>query len=171
MDFMNALNIALRPALPADAPTLLALARDAIDELAAEDYDEAQRGAWIEALEDGFAERLAKSLALVATIGGAPIGFATLVDNAKIDLLYVDPRAARRGAADTLLDALERLAGARGASAVVADASDVAKPLFDKRGYAAQRRNTVPLGDEWLATTTMRKAFRTEANDNSPRGI
>ena len=37
------------------------------------------------------------------------------------------------------------------------DASDTARGFFEHRGYVPQRRNTVLLGDEWLATTTMEK--------------
>ena len=151
--------VALRPMLPTDVPTLALIARDAIDELAAEDYDDSQRAAWIEAIEDDFGSRLGRALTLVATAEGTPIGFASLVGNSKIDLLYVDPRASGSGVATALCDALEKLAGARGAKELIVDASDNAKPLFDKRGYASLRRNTVPLGDEWLANTSMRKAL------------
>ena len=58
------------------------------------------------------------------------------------------------------------LAGARGATHLISDASDNAVPFFEKRGYVAQSRNTVITGDEWLANTTMRKALA--ANGNTP---
>jgi len=53
--------------------------------------------------------------------------------------------------------ALEKLAGARGAKEITVDASDAARGFFEKRGYSAQSRNTVSLGGEWLANTTMTK--------------
>ena len=112
---------------------------------------------WIDALEASLGARLANALALVATAGGAAVGFASLIDNSHVDHLYVDPRAARQGIATALCDALERLAAARGAKELTVDASDTAKPLFDARGYTALRRNTVPTGDEWLANTSMTK--------------
>ncbi|HEY2242622.1 MAG TPA: GNAT family N-acetyltransferase, partial [Xanthobacteraceae bacterium] len=31
--------------------------------------------------------------------------------------------------------------------------------FFEKRGFSAQSRNTVSLGGEWLANTTMTKAL------------
>ena len=49
---------------------------------------------------------------------------------------------------------------ARGAQRLIADVSDTALPFFQKRGFQPQRRNTVPLGDEWLANTTMEKRSR-----------
>jgi len=56
-----------------------------------------------------------------------------------------------------LLDAVEKLAASRGTKKLTVDASDTARPLFEKRGYVAQRRNTVIRGEEWLANTTMEK--------------
>jgi putative acetyltransferase len=69
------------------------------------------------------------------------------------------PSVARQGIATLLLDALEKLAAARGAKRLTVDASDTARDFFDKRGYKPQRRNSVPLGGEWLANTTMEKAL------------
>ena len=59
--------------------------------------------------------------------------------------------------ANMLLDALEKLAASRGTAKLIVDASDTARALFEKRGYVAQRRNTVIRGDEWLANTTLEK--------------
>jgi putative acetyltransferase len=72
-------------------------------------------------------------------------------------MLYVHPAAAGQGAGTMLCDALEKLAGARGAKDITVDASDAARGFFEKRGYSAQSRNTVSLGGEWLANTTMTK--------------
>jgi putative acetyltransferase len=72
-------------------------------------------------------------------------------------MLYVHPNAAGQGVASALLDALEKLAGARGATKLTVDASDNAQEFFRKRGYAAQQRNTTTINGEWLANTTMQK--------------
>ena len=73
-------------------------------------------------------------------------------------MLYVHPAAAGQGVGAMLVDALEKLAGGarHGASSRV-DASDSARGFFEKRGYVAQQRNTVSVGDEWLANTTLQK--------------
>jgi putative acetyltransferase len=65
-----------------------------------------------------------------------------------------------------LIDALEKLAAARGAQKLTADASDSAQEFFRRRGFVAQRRNTVPIGDEWLANTTVEK--RLAAKERTP---
>jgi putative acetyltransferase len=93
----------------------------------------------------------------VATLNGAPIGFASLANNETIDLLYIHPAAAGQGAGTMLIDALEKLAGARGAKTLRADVSDTAQDFFRKRGFAPWRRNTVQRGGEWLSNTTMQK--------------
>jgi putative acetyltransferase len=58
-----------------------------------------------------------------------------------------------------LIEALEKLAGGRGAKALTVDASDNATEFFLKRGYEAKQRNTVTVNGEWLANTTMRKTL------------
>lgn len=149
---------ALRPYLPADAPLLAEIFRLSVEELTGEDYNEAQQQAWIAATGgEKFARRLAGELTLVATLEGGPVGFAALKDNALIDLIYVHPAVAGNGVGAMLLDAVEKLAAARGAEKLSADVSDTAHDFFRKRGYVDQRRNTVPLAGEWLANTTMEK--------------
>jgi putative acetyltransferase len=152
-------QLAMRPMLPTDVPLLAEIFRAAIEELAADDYSETQQEAWASTADDGeaFGVKLARELTLVATYGGAAVGFASLADNRRIDMLYVHPAAAGQGAGAILCDALEKLAGARGAKEITVDASDTARGFFEKRGYSAQSRNTVSLGGEWLANTTMTK--------------
>lgn len=153
-------QLALRPMLPTDAPFLAEIFRAAIEELAAEDYSETQREAWAStADEEEFGRRLAGELTLVATYGGSAVAFASLAGNTKIDMLYVHPAAAGQGAAALLCDALEKLAAARGAKELSVEASDTASGFFEKRGFSAKTRNTVTLGDEWLANTTMVKSL------------
>ena len=150
----------LRPFLPADVPLCAAIFEASVTELTGDDYTEAQQEAWIAAFEEeDLAERLGKQLTLIATLRDAPVGFASLKNNSHIDLLYVRPAAVRQGVGTSLCDALEKLAGARGADKLTADVSDTAQPFFARRGYVAQRRNTVPLGDEWLGNTTMQKTL------------
>jgi putative acetyltransferase len=152
-------KLAMRPMLPADVPLLAEIFRTSIEGLTAEDYSEAQRKAWAGAAEDEeeFGARLAGQLTLVATFGGAAVGFAALADNSRIDMLYVHPAAAGQGAGAMLCDALEKLAAARGTKELTVEASDSARGFFDKRGFVPRTRNTVLLAGEWLANTTMTK--------------
>jgi putative acetyltransferase len=149
----------LRPFLQADAPRVAALARASIETLAEDYYDDDQRAAWSARFDDAdaLAEKLSHRLALVAIVAGKIAGFATLKDADELDMLYVSPELARQGVGSALVNALEKLAAARGAETISADVSDAAREFFAKRGYLAQRRNTVQLAGEWLGNTTMTK--------------
>jgi putative acetyltransferase len=152
-------KLAMRPFLAADTPLLAEIFRASVKELTGDDYSEAQQEAWVAAADDeqAFGARLAKGLTLLGTMDGSPVGFASLVDNERLDMLYVHPAAAGHGVGSMLVDALEKLAAARGARRLRAEVSDSAQDFFKRRGFVPQQRNTVPLGDEWLANTTMEK--------------
>ena len=156
---MNA--VALRPYVPADAKRCAEIFRSSIEELAAEDYDADQREAWASRADDeaAFGARLAGALTLLAVIDGEVAGFASLKDGEEIDMLFVDPEFARQGVGRALVDALTKLAQARGAKRLTTEASEVAKPLFERQGFTAQKRNLVRNGDQWLANTTMTKTL------------
>jgi putative acetyltransferase len=151
----------LRPFLPTDTPLLAEIFRASIAELTTDDYNEAQQAAWMASAGDeaAFGARLAGELTLVATIDGAPVGFAALKGNDTIDMLYVHPAVAGQGVGAQLCEALEKLAQARGATRLAADASDTALGFFERRGFVPQRRNSVPRDHEWLANTTVQKTL------------
>src|ERR1700684_2263034 len=159
-------KLAMRPMLPADVPFLAEIFRAAIEELTIDDYSPSQQEAWASAADDeqAFGAKLSGELTLVATFGGAPVGFASLANNVRIDMLYVHPAAAGQGAGAMLCDALEKLAAARGAKEVAVEASDTASGFFEKRGYIAKSRNTVLRAGEWLANTTMTKPLTGKGN-------
>jgi putative acetyltransferase len=158
---MSTVAPSLRPFLPADTPLLAAIFAAAIQELTGDDYDETQQEAWASVADDEeeFGKKLAGELTLIASLKNAPVGFASLRGKDHIDMLYVHPNAAGQGVASALLDALEKLAGARGAEKLAVDASDNAQEFFRKRGYVAQQRNTITINGEWLANTTMQKTL------------
>jgi putative acetyltransferase len=151
----------LRPFLPGDTPLLAEIFRASIAELTNDDYSEAQQAAWMASAGDeaAFGARLAGELTLVATIEGAAVGFAALKGTDTIDMLYVHPAVAGQGVGAQLCDALEKLAAARGATKLTADASDTALGFFSRRGFVPQRRNSVPRDDEWLTNTTVQKTL------------
>src|ERR1700722_10596066 len=161
---------ALRPYLAEDTPVLAAIFVASIEGLTGDDYSEAQQQAWASAADDeeGFGQRLASELTLVATLQSSPVGFASLKGADHIDMLYVHPGAVGQGVASLLCDALEKLAGGRGAKSLTVDASDNAVEFFAKRGYVAMQRNTVTVNGEWLANTTMRKTLGDGAKPEVP---
>jgi putative acetyltransferase len=163
---MTSAPLPLRPFLPADTMALRELFAQSIEELTADDYDEDQRAAWAGAAADAqaFADRLGAMVTLVIQVDGEYAGFAALKNNSTLDMLYVHPYFAGQGVGSTLLDAVERLARARGASDITAESSDTAVPFFEAKGYVATQRNMVPRDDLWLPNTTMKKRLGA-AND------
>jgi putative acetyltransferase len=152
---------ALRPFLAEDTPVLAAIFAAAIEELTGDDYSEAQQQAWASAADDEeqFGKRLASQLTLIATLQNSPVGFASLKGPDHIDLLYVHPSAVGQGVGALLCEALEKIAGGRGAKSLTVDASDNALEFFARRNYVARQRNTVTVNGEWLANTTMQKTL------------
>jgi putative acetyltransferase len=145
--------------MPADTMALRDLFAQSIEELTAEDYTEDQRIAWVTKAEDAqaFADRLSGMVTIIVQVEGEYLGFAALKDNTILDMLYVHPYAAGQGVGTALADALEKLATARGVKEITVEASDTAQPFFEGRGYVAGQRNLIPIEDQWLSNTTMKK--------------
>ena len=152
-------QFALRPFLPQDAPLLADIFRAAVEELTEDDYTPSQQEAWAAEADDleGFAERLGKHLTLVATMEGSPVGFISLDKPTEIGLFYVHPAVAGRGVGKMLYGAVEKLSASRGTPHLSVEASDTAKEFFERRGFTAEQRNSVSVGNEWLSNTTMKK--------------
>jgi putative acetyltransferase len=161
-------QFALRPYLPQDAPMLAEIFRAAVEELTEDDYNPAQQEAWAALADDleEFAARLGKHLTLIATMQGSPVGFISLDAPTDIGLLYVHPAVAGQGVGKTLYDAVEKLSASRGVAQLSVDASDTAREFFERRGFVAEKRNTVSVGNEWLSNTTMKKKLA--ANEDKP---
>jgi len=164
-------QIGLRPFLPADTSILAAIFVASIEELTEDSYSEAQREAWASRAEDeaAFGKNLGSQLTLIATVAGSPVGFVSLKGADHLDMLFVHPGAVRQGVASTLCEAIEKLAAARGAARISVDASDSAQEFFAGRGYVGQQRNSIFIGDEWLANTTMIKALGDTPSNDNPR--
>ena len=152
-------KFALRPFLPDDASVLAEIFRASVEGLTGEDYNPSQQESWAAAADDeqAFFARLNKHLTLVATMEGSPVGFISLDNPTSIGLFYVHPAVARQGIGTMLCDALEKLSAARGTPQLTVDASDSAREFFLRRGFEAHQRNTISVGNEWLANTTMKK--------------
>lgn len=162
---MTSADFPLRPFLPGDTMALRELFAQSIEELTSDDYDEDQRIAWISAAEDAeaFKTRLADMLTLVVNVDGEYLGFASLKNDNIIDMLFVHPYYAGESVGTALVEALEKIAAARGAETLSADASDTAQVFFEKLGFEAIQRNSVPIDDQWLSNTTMMKRLKPAA--------
>ena len=104
---------------------------------AAERYSKAQRDAWSPDCPEAarWAARLRGLRTLVAERAGKPIGFMALREDGYLDLAFVDPDFARQGVGSVLLDGILTEARGLGLRRLWTEASLVARPFFEGRGW------------------------------------
>lgn len=142
-----------------DLPSIGALYRDAVHTLAVEQYDEAQRLAWapLEVDVERWDKRLQGLEVLVADLDGRVMGFVAWKADGYIDLLYTHPAVARTGVATRLMDAAESDVMGRGVTLATVSASDVSRPLFERRGYRVVGEDLIEVRGQVLRSTRMEK--------------
>lgn len=135
-------NLSIRPGEPADAAALSALYAASVRELGARDYSPAQVEAWasLTPSAEGLAARMADGRTRLVAVRQAVVGFIDIEPDGHIDLLYVAPEAAGQGVARLLLDTAEALASAGGATRLYAEASETARPVFERLGFSVTAR-------------------------------
>jgi len=134
---MSADDIAIRPALPADAPRLSRIFAAAIEAKARDSYGPRERAAWAaRGTPAKFASMLADSRnsLLVAAMPSGIVGVGSLTDS-EVSLLYVAPGAVP-GTGGRLLAAVEKLARAAGLTGLTLTASRNALSFYLRHGYA-----------------------------------
>ena len=154
-------GILLRAYAQADNAAILRLFTDTVHTVCLADYTPAQADAWApdSLIADVLCARFLTDYALVAEIGGAPAGFASLKTDGYFDMLYVHKDFQRVGVASSLADALEARAAALGLTEIRTDASLTARGFFTKRGYIVLKQNTVERAGQCLTNFTMVKGI------------
>lgn len=131
-------DLSIRPYQPGDAAVLPALYECSVRQLGARDYSGAQIEAWAslapsaEALDGRMEDGRIRLVAVTDDIAG----FIDVETDGHIDLLYVAPAAAGSGVARTLLETAEVLAPLSGALRLYAEASETARPVFERLGFS-----------------------------------
>ncbi|MGB3712013.1 MAG: GNAT family N-acetyltransferase [Erythrobacter sp.] len=131
-----------------DASALVALTQSAIRVIGARAYSPDQVEAWAAKHDDParFRARAANGATILVANDEAdrPIGYALLEaagdGRGHLDMLYGHPDHTRKGLAGALLAEAEREARARGMRAVFTEASELARPAFERAGYALLNR-------------------------------
>lgn len=135
-------DLSIRPYQPADAPALSALYEASVRALGAGDYAPAQIEAWAsltpsaEALDGRMGDGRTRLVAVADEVAG----FIDVEPDGHIDLLYVAPAAAGAGVARLLLETAEALAPLSGVNRLYAEASETARPAFERLGFAIVAR-------------------------------
>lgn len=139
----------LRPATRNDIPAMMALFHASVHEVAAGDYNQAQRDAW--APDSGeparWEKRLAEQQVWIAETDGAMSGFCAWTIDGYLDLLFVHPNHTRQGVATALCAKAEYDLRSRGVQRVHTQASITAQPFFNRHGFRLVRHQVVRTRD------------------------
>ena len=127
-----------------DASALADIFYDSVRQAARRDYSEEQVAAWAPVKPDParFVARAADGrLTLVAADeDDVPVAYGDLELNGHIDHLYCRPDKVGSGIASRLYDEIERRARAMGISRLFVEASEAARRLFLRKGFAVTAR-------------------------------
>jgi putative acetyltransferase len=138
----------LRCYLPSDAILLTDLHARSVRHYGPRAYTAEQVAAWASTAD---VERLAARCGdgrhvLVAQDGGGRVlGFGDLEADGHLDFLYVAPEADGLHVGSLLYAALEDHARGLGLSRIFVEASELARPLFERRGFVLLGRNDLSL--------------------------
>ncbi|WP_216904728.1 GNAT family N-acetyltransferase [Synechococcus sp. CCY 9618] len=141
----------IRPLRPGDCQQVIAVYHDAVISQAVGLYSPAQIAAWSQHAQhnDGVRSSLLRGHGWVscASHDAAIIeAFAVLDPEDRLALLYCRGRSSRQGRAASLLDTLEPHARHRGVRRLRTEASQLSRPLLERRGWQVEAEETVNLG-------------------------
>jgi putative acetyltransferase len=135
-------ELSIRPFQTGDAAALSALYEVSVRGLGARDYSAAQIEAWASLTPSAevLIERMQDERTRLVAVLDDVAGFIDVEADGHIDLLYVAPAAVGLGVARALLETAEALAPLSGASRLYAEASETARPVFERLGYSVIAR-------------------------------
>lgn len=140
----------LRPFRTDDAAALAALTQAAIRTTGARAYSPDQVAAWAARCPDAahFTARAAEGDTILVAVDSAdrPCAYALCEADGHLDLLHCHPDHAGRGLALALLEAVEAAARSGGARRLYTEASELARPVFARAGYALLHRRDFSIG-------------------------
>ena len=128
-----------------DAAATLQCFHRAVHQTASRDYDQRQVASWAPGdLDlDEWDRRRASVETWVAERDGRLVGFADVDTDGYIDMMFVDPDAARTGVASALLLHLVDLIRSRDGALLSVNASITARPFFERHGFTVTAEQRV----------------------------
>ena len=134
---------------PGDAPAIAALTLAAIRQTALAAYTPEQVAAWAarytpERLVAGAAK--GDIIRVAVDADDAPLAYVVLEPDGHLDMLYCHPDHTGTGLAKRLLAETELAARALDLTRIITEASELARPVFERAGYSLLHRRdfTIP---------------------------
>lgn len=153
----------IRPFEPTDAPVVCEIFFRSVREVAGSRYDAAQVAAWAPGVPEPerWLERLVAYDTFVAIdADGTAVGWIAMSPAGYVDMLFCLPQATRRGVADALYAAVERVAVARRLATLTAHASLLAQSFFARHGWVVDRHEVIDRNGVALPRAEMSKVLR-----------
>lgn len=136
---VRTMQVEIRRAASSDAEEVSRVILRALRETNARDYPpDVITAVAVNFSPQRVAEKLATRRSCVAGLGGAVVGTASL-DGRMIRSVYVDPAHQGKGIGARLMDVLEALARAEGATMLSVPSSVTAEGFYRKRGFVLVR--------------------------------
>ena len=138
----------LRPYRPTDAAALTALYVRSVRHYGPRAYTPEQVAVWAATADVAHtAARCGDGRYVVVAQdeAGRLLGFADLEADGHLDMLYVAPEAEGQHVGSHLYGAIEAHARRRGLHRIFVEASELARPLFERRGFTLLGRNDLVL--------------------------
>lgn len=153
--------IEIRRARLGEARLIGTLFRDTVRTVNRQHYSQAQVEAWApdEVDPEHWAARIQRLYFIVALRDGELAGFAGLLGDDDLDLMYVGKDHQGRGVASALLADIEREARSRGARRLATEASLTARPFMERRGFKVVAEQQVPYNGQVFTNFVMEKGF------------
>ena len=155
--------ITLRALREDDADAMAEVYRRSVRALGALDYTPEQVEAWASRGPDAarFRQKIADGRQgwVAVDSEGRVCGFVDLEADGHVDFLYVDPGQAGQRVAGRLLAEVEQAARSAGLTRLYVEASETARPVFERHGYTVVRRRDFEIGDVAIHNHAMERTL------------
>jgi putative acetyltransferase len=156
-------EVTIRAYDPRDAAGLADVFFRSVRQVALSDYTAAQVRAWApepRTAEWAHGEASDGRLVLVAADeDDRPVAYIDLEPDGHIDRVFCAPEAAGQGIASRLYDAVEAAAREQGITSLFTEASELARRLFERKGFAVMERQDLVIRGVAIHNYRMAKAL------------